>query len=110
MISRKWESRNLWMIVFWNQLKLLRFQNDDIAIFVTDEELSAFSYEKTVKAKIVSIDLKTLTQTYLCPVCSSPVSINNAAVRCEKCNNTSAQSQCKSKAVVKMVILNESGR
>ena len=38
-------------------------KNDDIAIFVTDEELSAFSYEQTVKAKVVSIDLKTLTQT-----------------------------------------------
>ena len=38
-------------------------KNDDTAIFVTDEELSAFSYEQTVKAKVVSIDLKTLTQT-----------------------------------------------
>ena len=40
-------------------------KNDDVAIFVTDEELSVFSYEKTVKAKVVSIDLKTLAQTYL---------------------------------------------
>ena len=53
-------------------------KNDDVAIFVTNEELSAFSSEKNVKAKIVSIDLQTLTQTNLCPVCSAPVSINNA--------------------------------
>ena len=37
-------------------------KNDEVAIFVTDEELSAFSYEKT---EFVSIDLKTLTKTYL---------------------------------------------
>ena len=78
-------------------------KNDDIAIFVTDEELSVFSYEKTVKAKVVSIDLKTLAQTYLCPVCSAPVCINNAVAWCEKCDNASSQSQCKSKADVKMV-------
>ena len=85
-------------------------KNDDVAIFVTDEELSAFSYEKTVKARVVSIDLKALTQTYLCPVCSAPVSINNAVAWCEKCDNASSRSQCKSKADVKMVILNESGQ
>ena len=38
-------------------------KNDGVAIFVTDEELSAFSYEQTVKAKVVSKDLTTLTQT-----------------------------------------------
>ena len=85
-------------------------KNDDVAIFVTDEELSAFPYEKSVKAKVVSIDLKTLTQTYVCPVCSAPVSINNAVLWCEKCDYASSQSQCKSKADVKMVIMNESGR
>ena len=85
-------------------------KNDDVAIFVTNEELSAFSYEKTVKAKVVSIDLKTLAQTYLCPVCSASVSINNAVAWCEKCDNASSPSQCKSRADVKMVILNESGQ
>ena len=64
-------------------------KNDDVAIFVTNEELSALSYGKTVKAKVVSIDLKTLTQTYLCPVCSAPVGINNAVAWCEKCDNAS---------------------
>ena len=59
-------------------------KNDDVAIFVTNEELSAFSYEKTVKAKVVSTDLKTLTQIYLCPACSAPVSINNAIAWCER--------------------------
>ena len=54
-------------------------------LFVTNEKLSAFLMKKTVKAKVVSIDLKTLTQTYLCPVCSTPVSINNAVAWCEKC-------------------------
>ena len=67
-------------------------KNDDVAIFVTDKELCAFSYEKTVKTKVVSTDLKTLTQTYLCPVCSAPVSIDNAVAWCEKCNNASSQS------------------
>ena len=67
-------------------------KNDDVAIFVTDRELCVFSYEKTVKTKVVSTDLKTLTQTYLCPVCSAPVSIDNAVAWCEKCNNASSQS------------------
>ena len=53
-------------------------KNDDVAVFVTDEELNAFSCEKTVKAKHVFIDFKTLIQTYLCPICRAPVSINNA--------------------------------
>ena len=44
----------------------MKVSKNDVAIFVTDEELSAFSYEKIVKAKFVSIDLKTLTQAYLC--------------------------------------------
>ena len=78
------------------------WKNDHVAIFVTDEELSAFSYEKTVKAKVVSIDLKALTQTYLYPVCSAPVNTNNAVAWCEKCDNASLQSQCKSKADVKI--------
>ena len=30
-------------------------KNDGVAIFVTDEELGAFSYEKTVMAKVVSL-------------------------------------------------------
>ena len=50
-------------------------KNDDVAIFLTGEELSAFSHEKMGKAKVVSNDLKTMTQIYLCPVCSAPVSI-----------------------------------
>ena len=85
-------------------------ENNDVAIFVTDVELSAFSYENAVTAKVVSIDLKKLTQTYLCPVCSTPVSINNAVAWCEKCDNASSQSQCRSKADVKMIILDESGQ
>ena len=85
-------------------------ENNDVATFVTDVELSAFSYENTVTAKVVSIDLKKLTQTYLCPVCSTPVSINNAVAWCEKCDNASSQSQCRSKADVKMMILDESGQ
>ena len=85
-------------------------KNDDVAIFATDVELSAFSYEKAVTAKVVSIDLKKLMQTYLCPVCSTPVSINNAVAWCEKCDNASSQSQYRSKADVKMIILDESGQ
>ena len=85
-------------------------ENNDVAIFVTDVELSAFSYENAVTAKVVSIDLKKLTQRYLCPVCSTPVSINNAVAWCEKCDNASSQSQCRSKADVKMIILDESGQ
>ena len=85
-------------------------KNDDVAIFVTDEDLSAFSYEKSVKAKVFFIDLKTVAQTYLFSVCSVPVSINNAVAWYEKCDNASSQSQCKSKADVKMVILNDSGQ
>ena len=64
-------------------------KNDDVAIFVTNEELNTFSYEKTMKVQIVSIDLQTLTQTYLCPVYSAPVSVNDAVAQCEKCDNTS---------------------
>ena len=79
-------------------------KNDEVAIFVTDEEISAFSYEKT---EVVSIDLKAVTQTYLCSVCHEPVIINNALASCKKCENTSLQSQSKLKAEVKMVILND---
>ena len=85
-------------------------RNNDVAIFVTDKEFSTFSYEETVKAEVVFNDLKTLTQTYLCSICRAPVSINNAVTWCKRCDNTSSQSQCKSKADVKMVILNESGQ
>ena len=85
-------------------------RNNDVAIFVTDKEFSAFSYEETVKAEVVFNDLKTLTQTYLCSVCRAPVSINNAVTWCKRCDNASSQSQCKSKADVRMVILNESGQ
>ena len=85
-------------------------KNDHVSIFVTDKEVSAFSYEKTVKAKVVSVDLKTMTQTNICSVCSAPVSINNTVAWCEKCDNASSQSQCKSKADEKMVILNEGGQ
>ena len=83
-------------------------KNDDVAIFVTNEKLSTYSYGKTVNAKIVSFDFKILTQTYLRPVCSAPVSINNAAAWCEKCDNASSQSDCKLKADLKMVIFDES--
>ena len=85
-------------------------KTDDVAIFVTDKEFSAFSYEKTVKVKVVSIDLETLTQTYLCSVCSSPVSINNAVAWCVTRDDVSSQSQYKSKEDVKMVTLNGSGQ
>ena len=81
---------------------------DDRILKSTEKEFSAFSYEKTVKAKVVSIDLETLTQTYLCSVCSSPVSINNAW--CVTRDNVSSQSQCKSKEDLKMVTLNGSGQ
>ena len=57
--------------------EITKVSKNDVTIFLTHEELSAFSYEKTVKAKVVAIDLNTLAQTYLCPVCSAPVSINN---------------------------------
>ena len=63
-----------------------------------------------MNAKVVSIDLKTLPQTYLCPVCSAPVSINNAVAWCGKCDNASSQSHCESKEDVKMVILDECGQ
>ena len=63
-----------------------------------------------MNAKVVSIDLKTLPQTYLCPVCSAPVSIINAVAWCGKCDNASSQSHCESKEGVKMVKLDESGQ
>ena len=85
-------------------------KNDDVAIFVTDEGLSSFSYEKTLKVEFVSVDVKTMTQTYLCPVCRASVSIINAVAWWKRCDNASLQSQCKSKADVKMIILNESGQ
>ena len=90
--------------------EITKVSKNDVTIFITHDELSAFSYEKTVKTKVVAIDLKTLVQTYLCPVCSAPVSINNVVAWCEKGDNASSQSQCKSKIDVKMLILNESGR
>ena len=58
-------------------IETTKVSKNDVAVFVTDV-LNAFSCEKTVKAKHVFIDFKTLIQTYLCPICSAPVSINNA--------------------------------
>ena len=75
-------------------------KNDDVAIFVTEEKLNAFSCEKTVKEKHIFIDFKTLIQTYLCHICRAPVSINNAAAWREKWDNASSQSSCKLKADV----------
>ena len=63
---------------------MTRTYSHDVTIFVTDEELSAFSYERSVKAKLVFTDLETLTQIYPCPLCSTPVSINNEVAWCEK--------------------------
>ena len=64
-------------------IETTKVSKNDVAVFVTDEELNAFSCEKTVKAKHVFIDFKTLVQTYLCPICSAPVSINNAVASWE---------------------------
>ena len=74
---------------------------------------AAFSYVKTVEAKIVSIDLKTLTQTYLCLVCSNPVNINNAVAdrnHTRKFKNVITLHPKSIKADVEMVILNGSGQ
>ena len=61
------------MIAFRNNWNYEGFKNYDVAIFVIDGELSAFSYEKTVKAKVVSRDLTVLIQACLCSVCRSTV-------------------------------------
>ena len=97
------------------KMRVQKFMNDRIlksteTTKVSNNDDVAFYYEKSVKAKVASIDLKTLTQIYLYPVCSAPVSINNAVAWCKKCNNVSSQSQYKSIADVKMVILDESGQ
>ena len=42
---------------------------------------------------VVSIDLKTMAQTYLCSVCHSPLNIDNTVAWCEKLSNASSQSQ-----------------
>lgn len=40
-----------------------------------------------MKGKVVSIDLKTLAQTYLCSIYNSSLNIGNGVVCCEKCDN-----------------------
>ena len=92
----------------FTKMRVQKFMNETTK--VSKNDVVAFCYEKSVKAKVVSTDLKTLTQIYLYPVCSAPLSINNAVAWCKECNNVSSQSQCKSIADMKMVILDESGQ
>ena len=51
---------NAVIIQFHFQCARMTMNNVSTSGSLTDEELSAFSYEKTVKAKVVSIDLKIL--------------------------------------------------
>ena len=51
-------------------------QNDKVNIEVTDDELSASTFQKKVKAKVGKIDGKTVIQTYLFSNCNSMVFIH----------------------------------
>ena len=57
-------------------------KNDDVAIFVTEEKLNAFSCEKTAKEKHIFIDFKTLIQTYLCHICIAKFMQVESRCRC----------------------------
>ena len=83
-------------------------ESESFKISVSDDELSAFSYEKKRKAQRVSIGLKTLVQIFLLSVCNFPVNIDNTVAWCGKCDNPSPQIQCKSKTDVKMLVVSES--
>ena len=82
-------------------------QNDKANIEVTDDELSASTFPKNVKAKVVKIDGKTVIQTYFCSTCISPVNISNAVGWCQVCDNVSSQNECKLKTDVKMTVLDK---
>ena len=56
--------------------------------------------ETKIAAEVVSIDLKTLTQTYQCSKCTAPVTIQNGLAWCDACNHVSSQTVCKAKAYV----------
>ena len=55
----------------------------------------------------MAADLKTLAQTCLCSINNVSFSIENGLAWCNKCNNFSAQSTCKSKAHLGSSILKD---
>ena len=79
-------------------------QNGKANIEVTDDELSASTFQKNAKAKVVKIDGKTVIQTYLRSTCNSPVNSSNAVGWCD----VSSQNECKLKTDVEMTVLDES--
>ena len=63
---------------------------------VDDNDVSFDGTE--IVGKLVSIDLKTLCQTYICAKCNASVTIQNSLAWCDPCNHVSSQTVCKAKA------------
>ena len=72
-----------------------------------DDDNDASINETKMVAKVVTIDLKTLGQTYQCAECNAPVTIQAALAWCQACDNVSSQSVCKAKAFVNASIVSD---
>ena len=64
--------------------------NGDIEVTANDDIVYIlFTNETKIVAKVVTADLKTLAQTYLCSICNMSFSIENELGWCINCNNVS---------------------
>ena len=82
--------------------------DNDIEVTTNDDDDAYISPGETkIVDKVVVVDLKTLVQTYLCLDCNVSVSVENGLAWCNNCNNILAQSTCKSKAYLGLVVLKD---
>ena len=78
--------------------------NKDIEA-TTNDDVYISPDQTKVAAKVVTVDLKTLAQTFLCFICNVSVFIETGLAWCNNCNNVSAESACKSKAYLGLSVL-----
>ena len=84
-------------------------ENKVLDLVKTDEDNVDVSVSETkMAAKVVSIDLKTLSETYQCSECNAPVVIRSGLAWCDACSHVSTQSVCKSKAFVSLGVVTDS--
>ena len=61
--------------------------NNHIEVITNDDSVYISPNETKIVAKVVAVDLKTLAQTYFCPMCNVSVSIENELAWCNNCSN-----------------------
>ena len=103
------------MSEYWSIVEVISevSSNNDIEVTTSDDDDddddddNDDAYISPDVAKVVTLDLKTFVQTYLCSNCNVSVSTENGLAWCNNCDNVSAQSACKSKAYLGLVVLKD---